>query len=384
MFSQRTKIAQENEYSLALRSSRIDIDLSLSNPTKAGFSTLGEDELQGLLVGCLGQVYEGNAFGGEGVREKINDMFYYGVGGVDDLCLTASTSEAYGLLFKLLCEAGDEVLVPEPSYPLFEALAGLDCVRLVSYPLYYDGDDWYIDFHALEGKIGLRTRAMIIVNPNNPTGHYVKQEEFDRLVSLGLPLIVDEVFRGFDLEEVAPVVFEDGVSPIFVLNGLSKSLGYPFLKLGWIKVLGEKAWKREALDRLSWASDAYLSVNGLSSQMIEYGLLEKSQQRRDEISLRIKENHGILNQLLSEQNCISTYQGRAGWMRVLSLPSIYEDEAWCLILLKHGILVQPGYFYDFHKSNLVVISLLPLTQDFSNGVKRLIEVVLQEMEQHCE
>jgi aspartate/methionine/tyrosine aminotransferase len=384
-FSKRTPFVHENVYAQGLKSQEIKYDLTSSNPTRVGFSALS---MHALLEGVFDQAYLADSLGSVKARQLINDHFYPNSKSVDDLCLTASTSEAYGLIFKILCDHGDEILVPRPSYPLFEALADLDGVHLKAYGLYHDGDDWWIDFHTLIQSISPRTKAIIIVNPNNPTGHYLKPSEFKQLEDLGIPLIVDEVFKGFDLNGFSGemIDFQSSSLPCFVLNGLSKWAGLPFVKVGWIKVSGQLGWQKEAIERLAWANDAYLSLNGLSSFAVERGLLSHCEVRRNEILSRIRENDLLLNRLLLNQNqhLVKRNQQSAGWMSILSLPLLHDDETWCLLLLENlGVLVQPGYFYDFEQSARVVISLITPTALLEAGMIHLIDFIEKEMEKHC-
>jgi aspartate/methionine/tyrosine aminotransferase len=295
----------------------------------------------------------------------------------DRIVLTASTSEAYGHLFKLLADPGDEVLVPRPSYPLFEFLARLECVRVVEYPLAYDGS-WRIDFEALEAALGPRARAIVVVNPNNPTGSFLKARERDRLIALaaerGLAIVADEVFSDYafapDAERVTTLATETGALA-FSLSGLSKIAGLPQMKLGWIVTAGPQELRAGAFARLELIADTYLSV----AAPAQYGaarLMEAGAKVRERISARVRENLAWLRGAV-EGSALGVLEVEGGWYATLRVPRTRSEEEWTLELLdRDGVLVQPGFFYDFETEAFLVLSLLTPPDVFREGVGRLL------------
>jgi alanine-synthesizing transaminase len=268
--------------------------------------------------------------------------------------LTASTSEAYSWLFKLLCDPGDEVLVPRPSYPLFEYLAALESVKVSHYSLFYD-HGWFIDFHTM--KVTDRTRAIVVVSPNNPTGHFIKQHEVAELMSFGLPIISDEVFRDYAIEPVTPPVIEGGL--VFRLGGLSKTVGLPQMKLAWMIVTGPAD---EALERLEIIADTYLSL-GTPVQLALPELLKLRAPVQAQIIARVRSN---LNHLRSTE--LRVLDVEAGWYAVI----VHDEDAAITLLRDHDVLVQPGYFYDFERPGYLVVSLLTPPEVFRAGISRLL------------
>jgi aspartate/methionine/tyrosine aminotransferase len=294
--------------------------------------------------------------------------------------LTASTSEAYGFLFKLLCDPGDEVLVPAPSYPLFEHLAGFEGVRSVPYALGFDGA-WFIDFERLSRARSERTRAIIVVSPNNPSGHYLRRAELERLAELGLPLISDEVFASYALRrppDAARSALETDRTLVFALSGLSKLAALPQLKAAWIGVGGPEAAVGEALSRLELIADSYLSV-GAPVQLALPELLRARASSEAHILDRLRANLGVLEHAVKDTP-ISVLPVEGGWYAVARLPRTQSEEAWALGLLREQrVLAQPGYFYDFADEPFLVLSLLSPEAVFSLGVARLVEHVRR----HC-
>lgn len=347
------------------------LDLTQSNPTRAGIE-YPADILSGF--GDAGMLqYEPRAFGLPSAREQVAALHGVDAGRV---VLTASSSEAYAWLFKLLADPGDEVLAPRPSYPLFEYLAALESVRVVHYPLHYD-HGWFIDCATLEERITARTRAVIVVNPNNPTGSYLKRDEVDRLAEIcrrhGLALISDEVFSDYaiteDARRVSSLVGESRV-PTFCLNGLSKKAGLPQMKLGWMVVGGPGT--AEALGRLELIADTYLSV-GAPVQFALPGLLGARVTVQSQIRERLVRNLAALRVALDSAPAISLWAPEGGWYATLQVPRVRSEEQWVLELLeKHGVLVQPGYFYDFEREAFLVVSLLTEPGVFDEGVARAV------------
>lgn len=294
--------------------------------------------------------------------------------------VVSSSSEAYSYLFTLLCDADDEVLVPRPSYPLLAHLGQYAGVRLVPYSLAYDGV-WHIDFESLRRALGPRSRAIVLVNPNNPTGSYVKRAELAELATLGLPLIADEVFARFALGDDPELVTSVlGASPAltFCIDGLSKSAGLPQLKLSWIAASGPEPLVRESLRRLEWIADTYLSTTTPGQRALP-ALLEAAPAFRDALCRRLRQNHGALVAALAG-SAASVLRLEGGWYAVVQLPNIASEDEWVLGLLEHeGVLVHPGYFYDFERPAFLVVSLLPEPEDFVRGAAAL----RRELERRC-
>jgi alanine-synthesizing transaminase len=336
------------------------LDLTVSNPTQAGFSW--PDGLLTPLGGQRGLRYEPDPRGIRSARLAVGEVLGFDH---DQILLTASTSEAYSFLFQLLADPGDEILSPQPSYPLFEFLAGLSSVRIVPYPLFYDGG-WAIDLAALEAAVTRRSRAIVLVNPNNPTGGYLKRPELEALERMcrthDMALISDEVFTDFRLvpeggEGSVSMVAKAASVPAFSLGGLSKSCGLPQLKLGWIA--GNCA---EAMNRLELIADTFLSV-GTPVQLALPRLLASRWAIQTQILARLKRNLGLLPEALHVEG---------GWYAIVRAPQVKSDEEWALELLdEQDVLVQPGYYYDFPSGTQLVLSLLTPEAQFEEGVLRM-------------
>ena len=296
---------------------------------------------------------------------------------VERILLTASTSEAYAYLFKLLTNPGDEVLVPRPSYPLFEFLADMESVAVRQYPLVYHGG-WSIDLHGVEAALTPRTRAIVLVNPNNPTGSYVKRGELDALTALcasrDVALISDEVFADYALADDADrVATLAGVEEClaFSMSGLSKVAGLPQMKLGWMVVNGPAALRAEAWEKLEWIADTYLSVS-TPVQCAAARLLAAGEEVQRQIRRRTAENLAFARGALagSAANILAV---EGGWYITLQVPRVRSEEEWTLELLEHAdVLVQPGFFYDFEAEAFLVVSLLTDTEIFREGLARLV------------
>jgi aspartate/methionine/tyrosine aminotransferase len=288
----------------------------------------------------------------------------------DAVVLTTSTSEGYGYLFRLLCDAGDEVLVALPSYPLFDFLADLEDVRLKSYPLFYD-HGWWIDFGELEKRIGPRTKVIVVVHPNNPTGQGTGAEERGRLEEIcarhGLALIVDEVFLDYPLGETRLTSFAVGPHPVltFCLSGMSKIAGLPQMKIGWIVTLGPERLQREAIGRLEVVADTFLSMNSPVQ-----GALPMWLAGRKGIQGQILERvRGNLR--LAEDSAVEVLGVEAGWSAILRLPQTDKDLAGSL-LREVGVVVHPGAFYGIAEWGRVVVSLLGSGSEFREGLERIV------------
>jgi len=383
-FSRRTEHESEpNALSLALSARRAlglpVCDLTQSNPTLTDLP-YDRPRLLAALSDERSLVYEPASFGLVGARRAVQGL-QRGVGfeiPIEQIVLTSSTSEAYGFLFKLLCDAGDEVLIPQPSYPLFEHLAALEQVKVANYELAYDGS-WHIDFDSLERARSSRSRAVVVVNPNNPTGSFLKRDELRRLVELGLPIISDEVFSSFalgpDPRRVRSVLETDS-SLVFALGGLSKLAALPQLKLAWLCAAGPKAELAEALSRLELIADTFLSPN----TPVQHALPEILGCRlpvERALNARIARNLAVLVDALAGTAATPLFL-EGGWYAVVRLPALLSEADWVLRLLEQdGVLTQPGWFYDFSGGAQLVLSLITEDAPFALGVTRIAERVRQ-------
>jgi alanine-synthesizing transaminase len=372
----------ENQLTRLLAARRAEgkavLDLTESNPTRVGLD-YPETELRAAL-GAEGVArYTPDARGLATARAAIATEEGCRA---DDLLLTASTSEAYGLLFKLLCDPGDAVLAPRPCYPLFDHLAGAEGVRLVPYPLVRD-DGWRIDMNALEATLAAepRARAIVLVSPGNPSGAYVERDQLARLDALGVPLIVDEVFARYPASDapaparVSCAAAEARAALTFSLGGLSKSCGLPQLKLGWIHAGGPADVRADALARLELLADAYLSVSApvmlAAPRLLELGAVVRAQ-----IAARVRQNRAALASALAAHPEITLLPAAGGWSAILRYPSLATDEELALRALAHGILVHPGYYFDLDDGTYLVISLLPEPAPFADAVGTVLTYLL--------
>jgi alanine-synthesizing transaminase len=349
------------------------LDLTESNPTRAGLSY--PEEIMAALADPRALRYDPQPAGLLDAREAV--CRYYAQAGhtvePDRVLLTASTSEAYQYLFKLLADPGDEVLVPRPSYPLFEFLATMESLHVVPYPLVYHGG-WSIDCEALAAAVTERTRAIVVVNPNNPTGSFLKRGELQFLESLGVPLISDEVFADYafapDPSRIRTLA--DGAETLaFSMSGLSKIAGLPQMKLGWIVVSGPAAARTEARDKLEWIADTYLSV-GTPVQQAAARLLELGKNIQSQIAARTRANLVWLASAIGADSPCRTLAVEGGWYATVQVPRIQREEEWALELLREeNVLVQPGFFFDFESEAFLVLSLLTEPGSFQEGCRRL-------------
>jgi alanine-synthesizing transaminase len=356
------------------------IDLTESNPTRAALEY--PRDLLAPLANAGGLLYAPQPFGLIGARRAV--AAEYGRRGIAvdaaRVVLTTSTSEAYSLLFKLLASPGDEVIVPRPSYPLFEPLTALDGLVARPYDLEYHGM-WSIDFASVERSVGPRTRALLVVSPNNPTGSFISPDELDRLAAIcappGVALIADEVFADYELEAGAaasaacPLARRDVL--VFGLGGVSKSIGLPQVKLGWIAVAGPERIVSEALERLELVCDTYLSVS-TPVQLAAAELLDRGGAIRRQIAARLAANHGGLKALSVAAPSCRVLRASGGWSAVVQVPTLRSEEELVLDLLtRDGVLVHPGYFYDFPGESYLIVSLLTPEGPFATGVGRMLE-----------
>ena len=344
------------------------LDLTQSNPTQAGI--LYPANLLQAFNDARALHYDPDPRGLLFARQCVGKHVQCSV---DQIMLTASTSEAYAWLFKLLCDPGDEVLVPRPSYPLLDYLAALESVVVKQYPLRYH-EGWWLDFEDLERAITPRTRALVLVNPNNPTGSYLKSNELDQLNALcskyDLAIISDEVFSGYSLCEdstrIATLVGNSSTLT-FCLNGLSKLIGLPQMKLGWMIASGPR--QEEALSKLELIADTYLSV-GTPVQYALPSLLALQENIQDQIRHRCAANLACL-----EANA-KPLRVEGGWYVTIEVPQKLSGEEWAVHLLtEHDVLTQPGYFYDFDHDRYLVLSLLTETGTFAEGTRRILAAI---------
>lgn len=378
MFADRTNWDRTpNRLSEALAARRAAgkpvLDLTVSNPTECGF-TYDAGEVLRALGNPAALVYEPNPKGLESARRAVTG--YYGDRGdevsAEDIILTTSTSEAYSYLFRTLCNPGDEILIPSPSYPLFDFLAEIQDVKLVRYPLLYD-HGWQMDFHALEQAVTARTKGVIVVHPNNPTGHFTKPAEIARLNTIcsagQIAIIADEVFLDFALDGKRVASFASNSGALtFTLSGISKIAGLPQMKAAWLAVSGPRASKSEALARLEVIADTYLSMNA-PVQLALPTLLEQRHSFQQQLSSRLRENLAELDRQLTEQKACSRLAVEGGWYAVLRVPALRSDEELALELLTtQGVYVHPGHFYDFSTDGFLVIGLITPSKDFSESV----------------
>jgi aspartate/methionine/tyrosine aminotransferase len=382
-FSDRTPSSLESNALARLRSERLSgglevLDLTLSNPTHGGFAYSQPEILAALATpGVL--AYDPDPRGSQNAREAVAAWHGRGLD-PEDLVLTSSTSEAYAWLFKLLADAGDEVLVPSPSYPLFEWLARMEGIEARPVPAFHFGR-WHLDMEGLALACGPRTRAVVVVNPNNPTGHFLSRMEWAALCALcaarGLALIVDEVFADYPLEappDRLATALEDADPPcaVFVLSGLSKLALLPQVKLGWIAVRGPE--KELILERLEFIADQYLSVSA-SAQTGAKVLLRLAPRMQAQVLERLRANLGTLDGLLGGAPAWSRLSVEGGWSVILRRPALGTDEVFALELLsRRGVFVHPGTFYGVPAEGHLVLSLLTRKEVFREGVSRILEV----------
>jgi alanine-synthesizing transaminase len=379
-----------NRYSEALeahrRAGRELLDLTASNPTNIGLH-YREDELLRALTNREALRYDPQPKGLLAAREAIAAYYAEHAAKIspDDLILTTSTSEAYSFLFRLLCDPGDAVLVPTPSYPLFDFLADIQDVKLFPYELVYD-HGWQIEVMSLFNAVdraqaaGARCRAVLAVNPNNPTGSYLKPREQELLNNVcaenEMAIIADEVFLDYSLAARSPLTFASNDETLtFTLSGLSKIAGLPQMKVAWIAASGPPALKQDALARLDVIADTYLSMNA-PLQLALPAMLDERETIQPQLLERVRTNLAELDSQLSGQKLCQRLEVEGGWYAILRVPARGSDEDLAIALLEQeNVLTQPGHFYDFAADGHLVVSLITPTLEFSGGIKRLLAFV---------
>jgi alanine-synthesizing transaminase len=409
MFSDRSnwKLAQ-NRFTTALDEVRASgtktLDLTVSNPTRAGLH-FDEQAILGALASPLALDYDPQSKGLREAREAVAGYYRaeHGIIDVDaeQIVLTTSTSEGYSFVFRLLCNAGDELLVPKPSYPLFEFLGDLQDVRLVPYPLIYD-HGWQMDFPSLQESVTERTRGVVVVHPNNPTGSYVHAEEAGMLNSFcrerGLAVIVDEVFLDYGLKTsrdktsaqeennqgaaLCRIGQGDGLQGsfagnqevlTFTLSGLSKVAALPQMKVAWVVTSGPRELQAAALGRLEVIADTYLSMNA-PIQWAVPTLLEQRKSVRPQLLQRATKNLAEMDRQLAGQTNCQRLCVEGGWYAVLRVPVTRSDEELAIELAREkAVLVHPGHFYDFPRDGYLVLSLITPLADFASGFAAVLD-----------
>lgn len=387
MFSSRTNWNLEpNRFATVLEAHRRRgkplFDLTSSNPTTCGFR-YPEERLFAALNDRRALRYEPESLGLRGAREAIAD-YYRGRSGFfgtetlvnpGRIVIASGTSEAYDYIFRLLCEVGDEVLVPAPSYPLFEYLAGLADIRPVSYPLLYD-QGWQVDFAGLSSALTARSKAVMVVHPNNPTGSFIKKEEAHRLAEIcarhDLAIIADEVFLDYAEGTEPPWSWAFGSPALTVtLSGLSKISLLPQMKLAWIGVSGPAALVDTAMQRLEVIGDTYLSPS-TPGQLALPEMLAMRGNLQAQMRQRLCSNLGFLDTLLQRGGSVDRLRREGGWYAVLRVPATSSDEDLAIKLLEScGVLVHPGHFFDFPRDGFVVVGLIACEPEFQEGARRL-------------
>jgi aspartate/methionine/tyrosine aminotransferase len=385
MFSRRTdwKLSP-NRFTQAQRelqaTGREVLDLTISNPTRAELHYDAETILRA-LVNPQAMDYDPQPKGLRSAREAVAG--YYGKQHNDidpeSIVLTTSTSEGYSYVFRLLCNVEDEILVPKPSYPLFEFLADLQDVKLVPYPLLYD-HGWQIDFPSLYKAVNHRTRAVVVVHPNNPTGSFVADKERSALNQFcreyNLALVADEVFLDYAHDGASRATFADNREALtFTLSGLSKISGLPQMKLAWIVTGGTDEQVSAARARLEVIADTYLSMNA-PIQLAAPALLEQRHSVQPLVLDRVRANLSELDRGLAKHKTCRRLDVEGGWYAVLRVPVTQSDEDLAIeILRKHSVLVHPGHFYDFPSDGYLIVSLITPLQDFRKGIAKVLELL---------
>ena len=355
------------------------LDLTASNPTECGFD-YDRPAIMRALSDADALDYKPDPKGLETARQAV--AAYYAARSnevsIENILLTTSTSEAYSFVFRLLCNPGDELLIPTPSYPLFEFLADIQDVKLARYPLVYDYH-WQIDFHALEQAITSRTRGVIVVHPNNPTGHFCKPEDLTRLNEVcsarQMALIADEVFLDSVLTGAQPLSFVTNTGALtFTTSGLSKISGLPQMKTAWLITTGPEHLRKQALARLEVIADTYLSTNA-PMQLATPVFLEQRRGFQKQLMTRVRSNLSELDRQLAGQKSCSRLRMEGGWNTVLRVPATRSDEELAIELLAtRDVYAYPGHFYDFPSNGYLIVSLITPEPEFAKGIERLLSI----------
>jgi alanine-synthesizing transaminase len=384
MFSRRTNWKLiPNKYTLALQEIRSSgeplIDLTISNPTECALA-YDSKAILNAFQNANALNYEPEAKGLLNARQEVV-RYYRDEHNVtvdpNAVILTTSTSEAYSYIFRLLCNPQEEVLVPKPSYPLFDFLGDLQDVRLIPYSLHY-AQGWFIDFESLKRALTSKTRAILLVHPNNPTGSYVKPEEVQRLNAFclenELALIVDEVFLDYSLENRPRISFVGNHDALtFTLSGLSKTAALPQMKVAWMVTTGPTNQTQAALERLEVIADTYLSL-GSPTQCAFPQLLVQRKTLQPQLLNRIRNNWACLKSSLRDIRECEPLDVEGGWYAVLRINRKVSDEDLSIELMRQaGVIVHPGHFYDFPNDGYLVVSLISQEQDFRNGIDKLLK-----------
>jgi len=389
MFASRTNWRLEtNRLTRALeehrRSGKELFDLTASNPTTCGLA-YPEREILAALADSRGLVYRPDSKGLREARDAVAE-YYAGRAGFsgsparvdpDHILLASGTSEAYSHIFRLLCEAGDEILVPAPSYPLFEFLADLADIRLVPYPLLYD-HGWQIDFASLRAALTPRSRAVLVVHPNNPTGSFVKPGEADALAEIcaarELAVVADEVFLDYASGPTPAQTFAlQNAALTFTLSGLSKISLLPQMKLAWTVVSGSEAVVQTAVDRLEIIADTYLSPS-TPVQLALPKFLSLRHALQTQLQQRISANLSVLDSMLRESKSLARLDREGGWYAILRVPvTATDDDLTVALLERSSVLVHPGHFFNFSREGFLVLSLISQQDEFQEGVRRLLD-----------
>lgn len=379
VFSRRTAIDDApNALSEAVAGVQRDghelLDLTVGNPTTAGLPYDARAILEA-MADPRALVYAPEPLGLLSARQAVaSDWSARGVPiDASRIALTASTSEAYAVLFKVLCDPGDEVLVPAPSYPLLGFLAAFESVTLTPYPLAHAGR-WHVDLEALRAAVTPRTKAIVVVTPNNPTGSYLGRDELEAMLDLGLPIVSDEVFSTYPIAKPADRVETVAATTrglAFALSGLSKLAALPQLKLGWIGVAGEPALAARAMQRLELVLDTFLSV-ATPVQLALPTILARRVVTEEAIAARTLANLATLRAALASAPSASLLGVEGGWYAIVRVPETCSDEEWALALVEEAhVHVQPGYFFDMTRGAHLVLSLLTPPAIFAEGAARL-------------
>ena len=369
-FSQRASTpSEQNRLSLArqqkLARGEPLLDLASSNPTTAGLSYPLE-ELAEAMGRAAAAPYRPEPFGLASAREAVARELGCSA---SDIILTSSTSEAYSFLFKLLCDSGDSILTPIPSYPLFDHLARLESIDLIHVLMEFHRR-WELDAARVSQAITRSTRALIVVSPNNPTGSYVSAQEQEDLARCGLPMISDEVFHAYALQRPSPSIAREDLLT-FTLGGLSKSAGLPHYKLAWIRVSGPAAPKQQAMQKLELIADSFLSVSTPVQEALPQ-LLQIAPRIRGQILDRVRANLRTIEEIFASTTSARLLPVEGGWSAVLRIPSVQTDEDFALRLLdEDGVVVQPGYFFDFPTEGHLVLSLLTAPEVLAEGSRAI-------------